>query len=108
MPTHVLLIEDNPGDARLIAEMLKEAGGDGFTLECAARLSVGLEKLRSNPAEVVLLDLSLPDSRGLETFVRFQSEFPQLPAVILTGLDDEETAVQACLLYTSDAADEED
>ena len=95
MPTHVLLIEDNPGDARLIAEMLKEADGDGFTLECAARLSVGLEKLRSNPADVVLLDLSLPDSRGLETFVRFQSKFPQLPAVILTGLDDEETAVQA-------------
>ncbi|MGA3317926.1 MAG: PAS domain S-box protein [Candidatus Korobacteraceae bacterium] len=95
MPTHVLLIEDNPGDARFIAEMLKEAGGDGFTLECAARLSVGLEKLRSNPADVVLLDLSLPDSRGLETFVRFQSKFPQLPVVILTGLDDEETAVQA-------------
>src|ERR1035441_6785431 len=95
MPTHVLLIEDNPGDARLIAEMLKEADGDGFTLECAERLSVGLEKLRSNPADVVLLDLSLPDSCGLETFVRFQSKFPQLPAVILTGLDDEETAVQA-------------
>ena len=95
MPTHVLLIEDNPGDARLIAEMLKEADGDGFALECAERLSVGLEKLRSNPADVVLLDLSLPDSRGLETFVRFQSKFPQLPAVILTGLDDEETAVQA-------------
>ncbi|MFI5116646.1 MAG: PAS domain S-box protein [Terriglobales bacterium] len=95
MPTHVLLIEDNPGDARLIAEMLKEADGDGFTLECAVRLSAGLEKLRSNPADVVLLDLSLPDSRGLETFVRFQSKFPQLPAVILTGLDDEETAVQA-------------
>ena len=95
MPTNVLLIEDNPGDARLIAEMLKEADGDGFTLECAACLSVGLEKLRSNPADVVLLDLSLPDSRGLETFVRFQSKFPQLPAVILTGLNDEETAVQA-------------
>ena len=59
------------------------------------RLSAGLEKLRSNPAEVVLLDLSLPDSRGLETFVRFQAKFPKLPVVILTGLNDEETAVQA-------------
>src|ERR1039457_3296299 len=59
------------------------------------RWSVSLEKLRSNPAEVVLLDLSLPDSRGLETFVRFQSKFPKLPAVILTGLNDEETTAQA-------------
>lgn len=95
MSTHVLLIEDNPGDARFIEEMLKEAGGDGFTVECATRLSDGLEKLSSNPADVVLLDLSLPDSRGLETLVRFQSKFPKLPAVILTGLNDEETAVQA-------------
>ena len=95
MPTHVLLIEDNPGDARFIVEMLKEADGNGFTVECAARLSVGLETLRSNPAEVVLLDLSLPDSQGLETFIRFQSKFPKLPVVILTGTNDEETAVQA-------------
>ena len=95
MPMHVLLIEDNPGDARLIVEMLKEADGDGFTLECVARLSVGLEKLTSHPADVVLLDLTLPDSSGLETFVRFQARFPMLPVVILTGLNDEETAVQA-------------
>src|SRR5271169_5452947 len=95
MPMHVLLIEDNPGDARLIVEMLKEADGDGFTLECVARLSVGLEKLTSYPADVVLLDLTLPDSSGLETFVRFQAKFPMLPVVILTGLNDEETAVQA-------------
>ena len=95
MPTNVLLIEDNPGDTRLIVEMLKDCDGNGFKVECASALSVGLEKLRSNPADVVLLDLSLPDSRGLETFVRFQSKFPKLPAVILTGLNDEETAVQA-------------
>ena len=95
MPTNVLLIEDNPGDARFIAEMLKEADNDEFTLECAERLSVGMEKLRSNFADVVLLDLSLPDSQGLETLVRFQSKFPKLPVVIMTGLNDEETAAQA-------------
>ncbi|MGO9303889.1 MAG: response regulator, partial [Candidatus Korobacteraceae bacterium] len=95
MTTHLLLIEDNPGDTRLILEMLKEADSEGFTVECAGSLRAGLEKLGSNSADVVLLDLSLPDSCGLETFVRFQSEFPKLPVVILTGLNDEETAVQA-------------
>ncbi len=95
MTTHLLLIEDNPGDARLILEMLKEADNQGFTVDCAGSLVAGLERLGPNPADVVLLDLSLPDSRGLETFVRFQSRFPKLPVVILTGLNDEETAVQA-------------
>ncbi len=95
MASHLVLIEDNPGDARLIVEMLKEGDGEGFTVDFAGSLATGLEKVGSNRADIVLLDLSLPDSRGFETFVRFQSKFPKLPVVILTGLNDEQTAVRA-------------
>lgn len=95
MPIHVLLIEDNLGDARLIVEMLKESGDKAFSVECAESLSIGIDKLSKQLSDAVLLDLSLPDSHGLDTFFRLQSEFPHLPTVILTGLDDEEAAVQA-------------
>ncbi len=95
MPIHVLLIEDNPGDARLIVEMLKEADEKAFSVECAESLATAFDKLSKQVADVVLLDLSLPDSHGLDTFFRFQSEHPKLPTVILTGLDDEEAAVRA-------------
>ncbi len=92
---HVLLIEDNPGDALLIREYLAEAGGGTLQLVVADRLSTGLETLAQGGFDVVLLDLSLPDSRGLETYHLMHAEFPDLPVVILSGLDDEATAVQA-------------
>jgi len=66
----VLLIEDNPGDARLIREMLAEEPDAPFQLHCEERLSHGLEFLSSEKPGLVLLDLSLPDSHGLETFVK--------------------------------------
>ena len=66
----VLLIEDNPGDARLIQEMLTEVRDSPFDLEYAERLSAGLEHLGSGRIDLVLLDLSLPDARGLDTFVK--------------------------------------
>ncbi|MGH7855771.1 MAG: PP2C family protein-serine/threonine phosphatase [Candidatus Binatia bacterium] len=90
----VLLIEDNPGDARLMSEMLSEARGVFFELECAERLSTGLERLDTGDIALVLLDLSLPDSQGLETFSRVYARAPRLPIVVLTGLDDEALAVQ--------------
>lgn len=95
MPIHVLLIEDNPGDARLILEMLKEAGDKAFSVECAESLSIAFDKLSKLVADVVILDLSLPDSHGLDTLFHFQSKFPHLPTVILTGHDDEEAAVES-------------
>ena len=67
-PVSVLLIEDNPGDARLIELMLQEDPGVGFQLARAERLSRGLEILAGAGAGVILLDLSLPDSHGLATF----------------------------------------
>ena len=94
-PLRVLLIEDNPGDARLIREMLAEARGVSLELECAERLSTGLERLSAADIEVVLLDLSLPDSFGLDTFTKAQARVPQVPIIVLTSLADEEVAVEA-------------
>lgn len=92
-PLSVLLIEDNPGDARLIREMLANVPAARLRLQHADRLAAGLERLEE--ADVVLLDLSLPDSHGLETFQRLRDAAPGLPVVVLTGLDDETLAVRA-------------
>jgi len=92
---NVLLVEDNPGDARLIEEILIETAGASFDLECTERLSEGLARLASSDVDVVLLDLSLPDSQGLDTFARVYEEAPQIPIVVLSGVDDEALAIQA-------------
>jgi phosphoserine phosphatase RsbU/P len=100
-PTRVsiraLLVEDNPGDARLIREMLREAGARAASVELAHadRLSAGLQYIAEHAPEVVLLDLSLPDSRGLETFAAVHAAAPDTPVVVLSGLDDEDVAVGA-------------
>ena len=96
-PTRLLLVEDNPGDARLVHEHLADAdGGRSWTLEDAPTLAAAVAKVRagSNP-DIVLLDLSLPDSFGLETLARWQAEAPTLPVIVLTGSDDEALAVAA-------------
>src|SRR3954453_5566422 len=95
----VLLIEDNPGDARLIREMLAEEPDTPFRLHFAERLAAGLELL-SKSAEgecpaLVLLDLSLPDSFGLETFAKVYAHSPQIPIIVLTGNDDQTVALSA-------------
>ena len=90
----VLLIEDNPGDVRLIREMLAEEDGAPFDLEYAEQLSAGLEWLSAGGIDLVLLDLGLPDSQGLDTFIRLRTQAPRMPVVVLTGLDDEETGVK--------------
>ena len=69
----VLLIEDNPGDVRLIREMLAEDPPAPFRLHCVERLSQGLESVASTPFALVLLDLSLPDGRGVETLIKFHA-----------------------------------
>ncbi|MBA7640780.1 Sensor histidine kinase RcsC [subsurface metagenome] len=93
--TKVLLIEDNPGDVRLIQEMLSQSAQDGCQLECADRLSKGLKRLGMGGIDLVLLDLGLPDSQGLDTFNKVHAQVPAVPIVLLTGLDDEMLAVQA-------------
>jgi two-component system cell cycle sensor histidine kinase/response regulator CckA len=94
-PIKILLIEDNPGDARLIQEMLTGAGSNGISLEWVPRLSQGLEYLSQGKIDLVLLDLSLPDSQGLETFCKAYTHAPEIPFVLLTGLDDETVALTA-------------
>ena len=96
---NVLLIEDNPGDARLIREMLAEDPGAPFELEYAERLASGLERLsvggEANRPALVLLDLSLPDSFGLETFAKVYAHSPNVPIIVLTGNDDQTVALSA-------------
>jgi diguanylate cyclase (GGDEF)-like protein len=91
----VLLIEDNPGDVRLIREMLAEGDDDLFQLDCVGRLSQGLEYLSSRSAGVVLLDLSLPDSYGFDTFLKVYAHSPKVPIIVLTGHDDQTVALSA-------------
>ncbi len=91
----VLLIEDNPAEARLLSECLAEHPVARFEVEWADRLSRGLAYLADKPPDVVVLDLTLPDSAGLDTLVRLREPAPALPVVVLTGLQDEEVARQA-------------
>ena len=91
----VLLIEDNSADARFIIEMFKEISKPKYELKNVTNLQDGLEYLDEHPVDILLLDLSLPDSQGLETFEKAHKHDPKLPIVILSGLDDEEIAVKA-------------
>jgi serine phosphatase RsbU (regulator of sigma subunit) len=94
-PLQILLIEDNAIDARLIQIMLSEAGGGFFELEPADRLSSGLRRLAKGDIGLVLLDLSLPDSQGLNTFARVHREARGVPIIVMSGLDDQTVAVNA-------------
>lgn len=89
------MIEDNPRDARLIHEMLSEADGAPFDSESVNGLSKGLERLATGYFDVLLLDLGLPDSQGLDTFNKLHAQSPQVPVVILTDLDDASLAYKA-------------
>jgi len=91
----VLIIEDNPGDARLVQETLKGNSDPAYRLEWVDRLSSGLARLSDGGIDVLLLDLGLPDSRGLETLSRIQALAPTVPVVVLSGAEDEQLAVEA-------------
>ncbi len=91
----VLLVEDNPGDARLFEELIRDTGAGQWNLVQVDRLSVALDRLSREPFDVMLLDLSLPDADGLETLIRAHTQAPKIPIVVLTGHDDEALAVRA-------------
>jgi signal transduction histidine kinase len=91
----VLLVEDNPGDAELVRKSLTDARGPPFDLLAVDTLDEGLAAGRSRPFDVVLLDLNLPDSDGVETLRVFRAECPTAPIVVFTGTDDLETALEA-------------
>jgi Flp pilus assembly CpaE family ATPase len=87
-PLRILLIEDNPGDAGLVREMLSGSQGVRFQVEWVQALLPGMVRLGRGEIDMVLLDLTLPDSQGLQTLTAVRSCAPSLPVVILTGLDD--------------------
>jgi signal transduction histidine kinase len=98
---NILLIEDNPGDARLIEEMVSEinsapgAGSSRFKVEWQKNLGDGLKRLSEPGIDLVLLDLSLPDSQGIDTFAKTQIDATRIPVILLTGLNDEQLAMVA-------------
>jgi len=94
-PLMVLLIEDNPADARMIHEMLNGLGDGSPELEIVDTLSTGIETLSKGGRDVVLLDLSLPDSQGFDTFLKLRENAGAVPIVLLTGLDAGALAVRA-------------
>jgi signal transduction histidine kinase len=94
-PIRILLVEDNPGDARLIRETLHEATSIRFTLEQVDRLSAARERCGRDGIDVVLLDLSLPDAQGIETVRECLAFAHDAPIIVLTGLDDETVALKA-------------
>jgi len=93
--TSVLLIEDNPGDARLLREMLKEVGSQNTRLTHVESMGEAESYLAEHATDIILLDLGLSDARGLEALRRAHHAAPRVPLVVLTGLDDEAQAVQA-------------
>ena len=92
--THVLLIEDNPGDADLVRLRLVESN-PSIDVNCVSRLADGLESLKQDSPSLVLLDLNLPDSQGSETFRRVLEKAPDIPVVILSGQEDQGLAIKA-------------
>jgi len=91
----ILLIEDNVSVAQVIAAMLKRAKGSNFDVVCAETLQGGLQFLIAGGIDAIFLDLTLPDSHGLETIEKVQAQASSVPIIVLTGVDDEELATQA-------------
>jgi signal transduction histidine kinase len=91
----VLLVEDSDSDAALLIETLRETAGDLFQVTALERLDEALRRVKTTVFDVLLLDLTLPDSAGMETFRTARASAPQLPIVLLTGVDDEAIGAEA-------------
>ena len=85
----LLLIEDDPGDAALVRETLSDSETVLFDLKHAVSLSEGLKLLSVENTHLILLDIQLPDSQGIDTLETLREAAPDIPVVVLTGLDDE-------------------
>lgn len=91
----VLLLEDNPADADLLQDILNEAISINWDITHVEKLSLALQYINQQPFDIVLSDLSLPDAQGLDAVIRMQAIAPDLPIVVLTGLNDEEIGLTA-------------
>ncbi|MDJ0618722.1 MAG: PAS domain S-box protein [Calothrix sp. MO_192.B10] len=94
-PIQVLLVEDNPGDVLLIQELLGEVSSVDCQLTSVELLDEALQLLERESFDIILLDLSLPDSNGLETFINLHNQVPAIPIIVQTGLNDETLAMRA-------------
>ncbi len=90
-----LLIEDNPDDAELMKRRLSKSADVAFAVTVARTLQEGLTKLNQTVPDLIICDLGLPDSHGLDTVKKILSAAPQIPLVVLSGFDDETTAIKA-------------
>ena len=93
--TRLLLVEDMPGDSRLLRKMFNEEGSPSTEMTHVNCMSAAEAHLAAHAADIILLDLGLPDAQGLEAIRRAHAAAPGVPVVVLTGLDDESLAVQA-------------
>lgn len=94
-PIRVLLIEDDPSSARVTQRILEEAAGVRFEVQWVDRLKAGCDRLARGGVDVVLLDLMLPDSRGLDSLARVRAQRSMTAVVVVSGLDDESLAIRA-------------
>jgi signal transduction histidine kinase len=92
---HVLVVEDNAGDARLLREMFSKESPGSFELTHLLRMSDAVIHLAKGGVDIVLLDMGLPDGHGLDTVRRAHAAAPTVPVIVLTGLDDEALASEA-------------
>jgi len=90
----VLVIEDDFRSAQLLQDMLRAMRGSKFRVEHEDTLQTGLERLSNGEIDVVLLDLNLSDSQGIDTFIKVYTHAPQVPIIVLTGFDDEGLALE--------------
>jgi signal transduction histidine kinase len=94
-PLQILLVEDNPGDARILRELLRDGPSLAHEIVHVSRLAEARERLSIGGVDVVLLDLSLPDAHGLETVIGALQSAGDVPIIVLTGLDDEGLALRS-------------
>ena len=95
-PLTLLLVEDDPTDAELmIAQLAQSRGVPGIEVERVALVGDAQRRLARRDVDVVLLDLRLPDTMGLDGLTRLVQEFPEVPVVVLTGMDDEALGLRA-------------
>lgn len=95
MTISVLLVEDNPIHARLLQGLLSDRSDPAFAVEAVDHLAAGIQRLSTGRFDAVLLDLVLPDSQEMATFERVKEAAPDMPVLVLTGLDDEGLAEEA-------------
>ncbi|MBM4264878.1 MAG: response regulator [Deltaproteobacteria bacterium] len=100
--TQLLLVEDNPGDVRLVRETLSDVTDESFNITCASTLRDTLEKIATTKFDAILLDLGLPDGNGIDLVKRVVEATPRTPILVLTGLVDDRIALNALSVGAQD------